>query len=348
MPLLSFLRTWSPFHIDALGLVTLLGSEEVDTTLGQLCENPLTAYLPLLGGHMIAGDHITKPRAGYALYNINDGIKATDLAGWFSRWLDLEALTFSSSTLHISKDESPKPRVLLRIAGLICGFLALAPFALAIVIGDWWATSNSAALQLSIIVRVYMLAQNCNALDRAADRSSATSTDPVRALITLPDGRAVTVVTTRGILLDCLLTKPRPSQPGPYWLARVVGWAAFGVHIIALGMASLVCQILTVAVMLVATLATTYELGTDRYCVAGRLRIARTDTGDTFRAAMYASLGLGEEEEQCMVNWNLCPQRTNAVWWEMYRSCMKDNNFQHWDQILANGTAPDGSEPEYL
>ena len=76
-----FLKTWAPFKMDALGIVTLLGADEMDAMVGRLVRTPYTNYLPLLGAYTVAGNSITKPLPGYAVYNITDGIKATDVAG---------------------------------------------------------------------------------------------------------------------------------------------------------------------------------------------------------------------------------------------------------------------------
>jgi hypothetical protein len=45
--------------IDALGLVTHLGAEEMDRNIGQLVSNPYFDYLPLFGGFVVCGDHFT-------------------------------------------------------------------------------------------------------------------------------------------------------------------------------------------------------------------------------------------------------------------------------------------------
>jgi len=104
MPL-HFLKTWAPFRIDALGLVTLLGVDELNLAIGRLACNRVTEYLLLLGGYIIANDSFAKPIPGFLVYNISDGIMATDVAGWFSRWLICQDLTWSSTTLRISESQ---------------------------------------------------------------------------------------------------------------------------------------------------------------------------------------------------------------------------------------------------
>ena len=53
------LEKWQPFRIDALGLVTLLGSEEVNRSIGTLQRRRFTEWLPLLAAFVIAGDRFT-------------------------------------------------------------------------------------------------------------------------------------------------------------------------------------------------------------------------------------------------------------------------------------------------
>lgn len=77
--LLNYLVSWAPFHIDALGIVTFLGAEQIDQAVGRLARNRFTSCLPLLGAYKIAGNDIVKPIPGFTLYNITDGILATDL-----------------------------------------------------------------------------------------------------------------------------------------------------------------------------------------------------------------------------------------------------------------------------
>jgi len=98
-----------PFRLDALGLVTLLGTQELDIAIGRLVTNHFTEYLPLLGAYIIAGESITKPIPGFVLYNITDGICATDVTGWFARWLMCQKLSPSSSTITIGTLDPPRP-----------------------------------------------------------------------------------------------------------------------------------------------------------------------------------------------------------------------------------------------
>jgi hypothetical protein len=75
-------------EIDALGLVTILGSEEMDRCIGRLVPSAYLDYLPLLGAFVISSRAFAKYQPGSTtMYNASAGIKTTMLAGWFSRWL---------------------------------------------------------------------------------------------------------------------------------------------------------------------------------------------------------------------------------------------------------------------
>ncbi|KAK2048732.1 hypothetical protein LZ31DRAFT_550105 [Colletotrichum somersetense] len=333
-PPLQHLGEWSPFSIDALGLITLLGSEALDTVLGQMICNPVTQYLPLLGGQIIASNSIVSPRIGFALYNVNDGIKATDLAGWFARWLSCEGAQFSGTTLRIRREKRPAAPA-KRLIGLASGALGLLPLVLGILIVDWWAVVNGLVMAASVLVRLVVMNQNHRALDLSAMGADGTSSEMVRCFVTLPDGKAITIMTTRGIVLDCLLTDPRPPHPRLYQAARIAGWAAFGIHVVVLGMSPLICQLPTVVVMLTATVATVYQVGADLYRIGHEICISRDDAEERFRAAAYARLQLSEEEEISMVNWHLFPQKTNTMWWQKYKDYAKDMKFSNWNKTLA-------------
>ena len=79
------LLTWAPFQIDALGLITLLGAEEVNASVGRLVRSTWLEYLPLLGAYVIANESFREKKPGYHIYNISQGIHTTDLAPWLSR-----------------------------------------------------------------------------------------------------------------------------------------------------------------------------------------------------------------------------------------------------------------------
>ena len=334
---LSSLQEWAPFRIDALGLVTILGADRVDLVLGQLAQSYLTEWLPLLGAYTIASNRIVEPLPGFSLFNISDGIMANDLAGWFSRWLLCQDFAFCSSVVQITPVLQPRRQKLLHVfcAGGLATF-TLVPIMLSILITDWWGLVNGVAMLGSVIVRQTVVGQSRRAIDISVDKSEKTSCELVKVLVAIPDGKVVTVHTTRGIIIDCLLTTPRPPNPTLYTVTRAAGWLCFGVHIISLGMASLVCQLVTVAILVGPTLLVAWQIGVDVKHIGRKLELTHSDSGVPFRAAAYARLSLTPKEEDSMLLWNLFPHRSNQVWWSKYVKVKESGDFGSWDQELAN------------
>jgi hypothetical protein len=339
MPL-HFLKTWAPFRIDALGLVTLLGVDELNLAIGRLARNSFTEYLPLLGGYIIANNSFVKPTPGFSVYNITDGIMATDVTGWFARWLTCQQLTWSSTTIRISGVSRRTAQVGKEFISSLIGLVTLAPvLVFTCIMGDWWGFANTLSMLISVVVRRIVVGQNRLALDKATENAVAMSVDTVKTFWTLPDGKAVTIIAPRGILIGCLLTTPRPPNPRLYNYSRILGWIGFGCHVITLGMATLFCQLLSVTLLLTATTIVAKRVGDDEYRIGSNLYIERRDSeGRDFRAAAYARLELTMKEEASMVAWNLFPHKSNEEWWNKYETCKGSEaakGFANWDQILA-------------
>lgn len=77
---LAHLSKWAPFQFDALGLVTIFGAKEMSTSIGNLAYSWATDWVPVLGSYAVTNDEIAAPEPGFVLYNITDGIMATDVA----------------------------------------------------------------------------------------------------------------------------------------------------------------------------------------------------------------------------------------------------------------------------
>lgn len=78
-PVLASTKTWSPFKIDALGLITLLGAGAMRKSLGQLVFTPWE-YFALLAGYIFADNSVADPVPDFVLYNVTEGIMASDLS----------------------------------------------------------------------------------------------------------------------------------------------------------------------------------------------------------------------------------------------------------------------------
>ncbi|KOS47155.1 hypothetical protein ACN38_g1889 [Penicillium nordicum] len=176
------LNSWgrgTGLKIDALGLVTLLGAEEMDRSIGRLVPSIYLKYMPLLGAFVIAGNRFTTKKPGFVLYNISAGIMTTELAGWFSRWLQTQDFKQVRSivTWHVTK----RPH---RWREFIVGFLLVGLpvhgmlIALTVLTADWWGFANVIAMTISVAVRCIMVAQNQAGID--ANIQKAQEAEPVQ------------------------------------------------------------------------------------------------------------------------------------------------------------------------
>lgn len=339
--LFAHLKHWAPFRIDALGIVTILGADQMDLVLGRLAQAGFSGLLPLLGAYKVADNSVVKPIPGFVLYNISDGILATDITGWFARWLLCQDLTFTSTTLVVSvKDNAAFRSRLDPLQQYITGIMAMCPLLIIIILTkDWWGFANWAAMAISVIVRRVIISQNVAALDLATSKSNIRANEPVKVLLSLPTGNVVTIKVPRGVVLHCLLTTPVPPSPQLYNFVRMLGWIGFGIHIVALGMSALLNQILAVAVLLVSTVVMARQIGDNDSCIGSHLHIQREDfVGPDFRAAAMARLELSDTEEETLLAWSLFPQKSNKDWWQKYRVCQASANgraFRNWNQVLA-------------
>jgi hypothetical protein len=146
------LSTWAEdtnLHIDAIGLVTILGAEEINISVGRLVPSSFFDAFPLLGAFMIAGDRFAEKQPGFAMYNASAGIVTTELAAWFSRWLKSQPLYQVRSTVTWEVEEPSKRHVVLPLIG---SALVAFPFhgmliAMTVLSEDWWGFTNAMAME---------------------------------------------------------------------------------------------------------------------------------------------------------------------------------------------------------
>lgn len=319
MPLRG-LRFWAPFQIDALGLVTLFGAREMNRSIGNLTQSWITEWLPTLGSYAVANDEILEPDPGFVLYNITDQIMATDVSTWFTRWLISYPLTYTATTITLTSNTKPMSSELRACSILIGGLTLAVPLLFAILTEDWWGFANVIALCLTVIVRQQMVGLLRSSINKNFEDAMDDPGDEVKAFLTIPNGKAVTIRGSRQVVVNCLLTNPQPPNPTYYFILKAIGWGAFGVHAVALGMTALFNQILCVVMLLVCTYLTAVHVGDDHGVIGNRLRLD-VDMGDPKwnRSSVYARLDMSEEEENCMVQWSILPQRSNVWWWNRYR-----------------------------
>ncbi|KAI1090689.1 hypothetical protein F5B19DRAFT_461891 [Rostrohypoxylon terebratum] len=326
---LNYLQNWSPFRIDALGLVTMIGAEEVDWAIGRLIFNPWTEFLPLLGAFVVAGNRFIQPIPGVVMYNITDGVMATDVAGWVPRWLAKQKLNWNTNTyIFAPQKATPRDKAEIIQALAIGIIFNIGLLVLCVLIADWFGFANTVALIVSIATRWYMLEQNRLFLEKSWDELEGYKGEVVKLFCLLIDGKAVSIEAPRGFVLNSFLTTPRPSHPYLYYLARAFGWVAFGFHVICIGQATLAVQIITVVIMIAATVGTVFCIGCHELHLGRRVNIRRLNTDDLEdrRSVAYARMGLSPPEEETMLAWALVPQRSNSEWWSRYYKLKESMN----------------------
>jgi hypothetical protein len=290
---------WEPFHIDALGLVTLLGPEEVNAYLGRLVPSRWLEYMPLLGAFVIAGDRFKDKMPSFNIYNISSGINTSDLSSWFTRWMLAQELEVSRSVVYWEVIEKPRKWWPYHvIAGTISfcftGFLV----AMTVLSKDWYGFANAVAMVISIIVRAYILQANRNAINKAVlkaqpgpgtsrhavkewnknravqsarplpDGKARSDGTPLKSklakiMIVMSDAKAVTMFIPEQLIIPVFVHNPKPQTEWLYTFLRWVGWAAFAVHIIAIGMTKLAAQMYTVALLVIPTVLICWKIGCD-------------------------------------------------------------------------------------
>jgi hypothetical protein len=323
------ISSWAPFKIDALGIVTLLGADILRRTTPRLVRNPYSEFLPHLAAHIYADNSIAETLPGYTLFNITDGIKATDLSAWFTRWLSCQTLGWQQTTLHIHTKKATGERAwpASRIFGAFLAVLINAfVIGFAAAIHDWYGFASGLALVTTVLARCYILSECRDSLDGKAG-AAQRSAEEVKILITMPNGRVVTVYTTRGITVSCLLSEAVPLNQTLHQLARAAMWISFAILAICLGMSSLCMQLVIVVVLLASTIVEVQRLGTDESYVGGQLRIEQTDNAACdSRSKAYLCLELNETQEESLIKWDLFPMKSNEAWWAKYRALQES-----WD-----------------
>ncbi|KAF6228974.1 hypothetical protein HO133_007087 [Letharia lupina] len=346
---LKQVKNWAPFKIDALGLVTLLGAGPVDQAVGRLSRNRFVDHLPFLALNVVAGDDINQAQPGYAVYNFSDAVVTSQLAPWFTRWLAAQDVTQCSSFLHLAYDAKGASfsRWDNALSIIVSSVVLVSMVLLAGLTEDWWAFVNAVSLIISVMCRRCILHELVHSIDTAV--GTVPEHDParigVKCLVQFPDGKALTLFTSRGILTKVLLPRPVPLHHRRYHLARYIAWLCFGVHVISLGMSALASQLATVVVLLLSTALLVFRVFAVEDRIGSKMRVRRFDDqeGHGSYRRTYSRLKLTGTEEQSLVAWNLAPQRTNVDWWNKYRAGLADPNgtqlCKFLDDVLPKGEA---------
>jgi hypothetical protein len=344
------LKTWSdnvPFKMDALGLVTLLGADQVSTAIGSLQRRRFTGALPLLAAFVLAGDRFTSIEPGFTLYNLTDGITSTAMSGWFTRWLMCQRINNATTVFEWKpRQTAPDSWRARMIAVAISCSLVMPLIILTGLMGDWYGVANAGAIVVSIAARLYIMGQQRHARDRDM-RDYGENTTKI-CIIIRPDARMVTLRAPTSILNGIV----RPSHvhhPYLYGLVQQAAWVALGIHLLVLGMCTLVTQIYTVVLLVSSTVAisSTADWTADtqhkrQSCGPNDESVAKITFSDDWdviktdpprktvddlgwraidkRQFAFARLGLDESQEDRLKHWQLTPRMEEKTdWWRTYR-----------------------------
>jgi hypothetical protein len=367
----------STFRIDALGLVTLLGAEEVNQSVGHLQRRRYTEYLPLLAAYVIAGNRFTAEQPGFVVYNLTDGITSTELKGWFTRWLMSQSVNNATTVLAWQKREHHTRATSLIAPAL--SFALVAPLiVLTILMGDWYGVGNAAAIIVSIFTRIFLLWQLRHARDQTANAEADDSKPNYwkDLCVIRSDGKMVTCRAPAPVLMtftmDCEV-----KHKIFYKMARRLGWLALGVHMCILGMCTLFTQIYTVILLVLSTWALCsdfdFDIGrrplppkvTDEYTEKNtaipfneKWEVVKTDHPKKKRSTdpkvpikwdrrqvAWARMGPSPKQEELMTRWNLLPYEDNKEWWGAYKKLKDELNPEVFNGEKAPSTPPAQSRP---
>jgi hypothetical protein len=305
------LESWADttkLRIDALGIITMLGSEEINASIGRLVPSHYIEHLPLLGAFVIANDRFRTKTPGFTLYEMNHGFKTTELSGWLSRWL--KAQNFHQVHHKVEwtickkgEGQSTHSKIVpLLIGSLLHGILLAA----AILSQDWWGFANVMSMVVSVVVRGFVVSQNRLGIDNKIDaieqqrtttfqksraslaskdsedaeettkspslcletnRASADSKEPTldlaKAIVVMDDSKVVTMVAPEFLIAPIFAGAPDVPNPRIYALFLYIGWLAFAVQVIALGMANLLIQMSTVVLLILSSVLAVSKFGSD-------------------------------------------------------------------------------------
>ena len=353
---LAHLRDWKPFQIDALGLVTLLGADEVNQSVGTLQHRRYTEYLPLLAAFVVAGDRFVAEQPGFVLYNLTDGITSTELKGWFTRWLMSQKIDNATTALYWEHREQSTDWQDAIAPALSCA-LVMPLLVTTILVGDWYGVGNAGAIIISIFTRVYLLSQRRHARDRVANPNGSKTDEKKSLCIIRSDGKMVTCYVPYSVL-QTFIKPTAVERSNVYHCARWICWLALGVHMCILGMCSLFTQIYTVLLLVLSTWWFTSDFSWDigrekipaenarsvfhipfnKYWRVKQINHAQknekknTPGPDDRRLIAWARMKLDDKHEQAMYRWNLFPIKEQSLpWWEEYEkekeSFKNDKNY---------------------
>ncbi|KAL4902372.1 hypothetical protein BDW74DRAFT_158414 [Aspergillus multicolor] len=272
------LSEWEPFRVDALGLITLLGAEDIDTWVGRLVPSRWLEYMPLLAMYVIAADRFRRKTPSFLLYNISKGIHTTDCAAWFTRWIQCQNFQTTRSIVYWETVKRPRSQVADHLTAgaisfVVTGFLLI----MTVLSYDLYGIANVVAIIATILTRAYILHANRTTIDHSIPGFGSGGNTEKMIIIT-PDAKVISMFIPNSIIVPLFIQNPEPRPMTLYKAARWIHWLAFGVHVITLGMATLATQIYTVSVIILSSILICAGFG----CAdMARAKLVQIEYGDT-------------------------------------------------------------------
>ncbi|PYI18777.1 hypothetical protein BO99DRAFT_482359 [Aspergillus violaceofuscus CBS 115571] len=326
------LSDWQPFRLDALGLITLLGAEDIDIWVGRLVPSKWLEYMPLL-----------------AMY--------------------CQRLSETRSIIYWEIIEEPHSLLSTHLKAAGTSACLIGPlFVMTILSGDFYGLANVCAIMLSVWTRAYILCANRATIDQSIKSTFNTYAKDKfnKIMIKTPESKMVTIFVQQSLTVPIFIKNLQPSSYILYRFARWLNWLAFGIHVVTLGMAALSTQIYTVLLVLVPSilicvgfgcadkvpprpLKTHYGITFAYTCWIGshlkatifewpsHLDFKRVENdwflsdndGECYstvrsnrRLDLYAWVNPTQEEEDSLIKWNLLPHRReeNLSWYHEFES----------------------------
>lgn len=284
------LLNWQPFRIDALGLITLLGAEEINVWVGRLAQSKFVEYMPFLAGFIIAGDRFRGKNQSFHLYNITKGVDTYELAAWVTHWLQCQKLETTRSIVYWEAISKPRQKIretvlAAFIAAVLLGFLLV----MTILSGDWYGFVNALSLVIMVIGRAYMIQLNRQAIDRSIlNLAPSTLARSSKTIVVTPNSKVVTMFIPDELIVPVFVRNPEVTPRKGYECAQQVGWVAFAGHVVALGMSCLATQMYTVVLVIGSSILLCHGWGCDD---AIDLRQRRNSDGNKLRRAYTCLIG---------------------------------------------------------
>jgi hypothetical protein len=236
---MDFFIRMASVPVDALGLITLLGAEEVNKWVGRLVPSKWMEYMPLLAMYVISGDRFRAESPSFSLYNISSGIFTTEFAAWLTRWVKCQNSERNRVIVFWEIAKMPqKQRLLENSTAISVSFCFTGLLLTASVLArDFYGAANACAIIVSIFTRACILHANRTAIDRDVSKHGPPK-DLQKLIIITPDGNMITMFIPNELIIP-VITRDPSSQPGQLYNAwRWISWIAFGIHVTTLGMAT--------------------------------------------------------------------------------------------------------------